>query len=396
MSCAYQYGRRDDAAAGRDREGERARGDLLAVAVRRHEHVGRREQIGELVDREEAVVELDVRHRARARARAARASAGTARPRGARRRDACARRSCRATSGCRSTIAGSASITVSRPLPGEISPNVESRKRVAAGATGCDAGFAVARRASGEPRRRAVRDDANLLLRAGARGDEQSQRRVGHHDHELRLARTARVSTSAWCGVGSESTVCRVTTSGCASSSRERQHVLAVAAAEDPVLVLEQHDVDVEPPEHPGGADVVAADGLRDRREQPAPLRARRLVDDRDEIGALDVRRRRAAFLAGRRRTCRSRTPAADRWRRSPCACAQPRGRVSSHAGCVCIRWGCCRPPRTDVGLRSIPSVAARRRSRTRFRLFLMMSLPLVTPRSSKRRARAGVRTRGR
>ena len=48
----------------------------------------------------------------------------------------------------------------------------------------------------------------------------------------------------------------------------EREHVLAVGAAEDPVLVLEQDDVDVEPPEHPRGAHVVAADGLRDRREQ--------------------------------------------------------------------------------------------------------------------------------
>ena len=52
--------RRDDAAAGRDRERERAGGDLLAVAVRRHEDVGRGEQIGKLADREEAVVELDV------------------------------------------------------------------------------------------------------------------------------------------------------------------------------------------------------------------------------------------------------------------------------------------------------------------------------------------------
>ncbi len=52
--------RRDDPAAGRDRERERARGDLLPVAVRRHEHVGRREQVGKVVDGEEAVVELDV------------------------------------------------------------------------------------------------------------------------------------------------------------------------------------------------------------------------------------------------------------------------------------------------------------------------------------------------
>ena len=68
----------------------------------------------------------------------------------------------------------------------------------------------------------------------------------------------------------------------------ERQHVLAVGAAEDPVFVLEQHDVDVEPAEDPRRAHVVAADRLRDRRENTAPLRARRLVDDRDEIDAFD------------------------------------------------------------------------------------------------------------
>ncbi len=72
----------------------------------------------------------------------------------------------------------------------------------------------------------------------------------------------------------------------------EREHVLAVGAAEDPVLVLEQHDVDVHPAEHPRGAHVVAANGLRDRREQSAPLRARRLVHDRDELDALDARLR--------------------------------------------------------------------------------------------------------
>ena len=94
------------------------------------------------------------------------------------------------TSGCRSTIAGSASITVSSPLPGEISPNVESRKPLAVASRG--ARDAVGSRASlggarGEHGRRAVRDDADLLLRAGAALDEQPQRRLGHHDHELRL-----------------------------------------------------------------------------------------------------------------------------------------------------------------------------------------------------------------
>ena len=38
--------------------------------------------------------------------------------------------------------------------------------------------------------------------------------------------------------------------------------------------------------QHPGGADVVAADRLRDRRKQAAPLGSR-LVHDRDEVGTL-------------------------------------------------------------------------------------------------------------
>ena len=60
MSLAYQYGRRDGRAAGAEREGERAGDALLAARVRRHEDVGRGEQVGELFDVEEAVVELDV------------------------------------------------------------------------------------------------------------------------------------------------------------------------------------------------------------------------------------------------------------------------------------------------------------------------------------------------
>ena len=52
--------RRHDRAAGGDCEGQRAGGDLLATAVGSHEHVGVGEEVRELVDREEAVVELDV------------------------------------------------------------------------------------------------------------------------------------------------------------------------------------------------------------------------------------------------------------------------------------------------------------------------------------------------
>ena len=52
--------RRDDRAAGGDAEAERTGGDLLELAVRRYKNVGRSEQVTDLLDREEAIVELDV------------------------------------------------------------------------------------------------------------------------------------------------------------------------------------------------------------------------------------------------------------------------------------------------------------------------------------------------
>ena len=55
-----QERRRDDGTTRGERERQRARRALLAVRVRRHEDIRRRQQIGELLDREEAVVELDV------------------------------------------------------------------------------------------------------------------------------------------------------------------------------------------------------------------------------------------------------------------------------------------------------------------------------------------------
>ncbi len=51
---------RDDAAAGGKAEGERPRRDLLALPIRSHEDVGFGKEVGDLVDTEEPVVELDV------------------------------------------------------------------------------------------------------------------------------------------------------------------------------------------------------------------------------------------------------------------------------------------------------------------------------------------------
>jgi len=52
--------RGDRRAAGGDGEGQRARGDLLAVAVRRQEDVRGVQQVGQFGDGEKAIVELDV------------------------------------------------------------------------------------------------------------------------------------------------------------------------------------------------------------------------------------------------------------------------------------------------------------------------------------------------
>ena len=270
--------RRDDAAAGRDRECERAGGCLLLAAVRGHEHVGRREQVTEVVDREEAVVELDVviepelehaslKHQPVPLAFPAR-DVGMRSP------------------GDHVHDVGMASEDRGQRLDGGLQalarrdqPEGGELERVA-----CRPG----RCAGGDARRGSVRHDAHLARGAGTTFDEKPLRRLGHHDHELRLRAQLRQHL---CLVTRRLREHRVQRHDerLRELARERQHVLAVATSEDAELVLEEHDVDVEPPEHPGRADVVAADGLRDRREKAAPLWARRLVHDRDEIDAVDV-----------------------------------------------------------------------------------------------------------
>jgi hypothetical protein len=54
-------------------------------------------------------------------------------------------------------------------------------------------------------------------------------------------------------------------------------------------------------------------------------------------------------------------------------------GRVRVEAS-ACILCGTCSPPRTDVAFPTLSLAAVRSRSSTRFSLFLMLSLPLVTP----------------
>ena len=133
-----------------------------------------------------------------------------------------------------------------------------------------------------------MRHDPDLLLRAGAALDEQAPRGIRHDDHEL--------CALAQFGQHSQLVRRRLREHRMQGHDerlrqllRERQHILAVGPAEDAVLVLQEHYVDVEPAEHPGGAHVVAADALFDRRQQPASLRTRSLVDDRDEVRAVNA-----------------------------------------------------------------------------------------------------------
>ena len=184
-----------------------------------------------------------------------------------------------------------------------------------------------ARRASASARalrehasaRRAARPEPSRSGHASA-VDQQPPRRLGHHDHELGLAAELRRAPPPD-AASAPTAPCAASRRAAARAPRASESTYSPSrAAEDPVLVLEQDDVDVEPAEHPRRADVVAANRLRDRRDEPRPLRARRLVDDHDLLDALDARRRRAAPRARRRQRCRSRRRAAGRSRRSRCA----------------------------------------------------------------------------
>ena len=162
-----------------EREGERAGGDLLAVSIRGHEHVGRGEELRELVDREEPVVELDVlaepelehallEHHAVALALAMRdvgmgaagdhvGHVGAALEDLRERLDHRSRGPCPARSARRSRAG-----TPSPSAPVRVTPRKPARRPDAP---------------RGDPARRAVRDDPHLLGGAGAALDEEPHAR---------------------------------------------------------------------------------------------------------------------------------------------------------------------------------------------------------------------------
>jgi len=92
-----------------------------------------------------------------------------------------------------------------------------------------------------------VRHDANFLHGTSTALDEQAQCRIGHHDDELGLlAKLGEHFQLMRCRL--ESTVCKVCDERLGELLGEGEHVLPVASAEDPELVLQEHDVDVERP----------------------------------------------------------------------------------------------------------------------------------------------------
>ena len=70
---------------------------------------------------------------------------------------------------------------------------------------------------------------------------------------------------------------------------RERQDVLPVLAPEDPVFVLQEHDVDIDATDRSRRAEIVATDLLVHDREHAETLRSRRFVENRDDVRARDA-----------------------------------------------------------------------------------------------------------
>ncbi len=284
-------GGRDDGTAGGDAEAERARRDLLELVVRRHEQVGLREEVGDVVDREVAVVELDVvdeievDHRAlerqavslaltsrHVRMRPARDDVDRARMalddcrhRGDRRLDS--------LSGREQAEGGELELAGRIPA---LASSVTARQRRMLGGS------------PSEHRRSAVRDDPDLLLAAAAALDQQAPRRLRHHDHELGAA-TERGQHGGLVPRGPGQHRVQSQDDRLLQVFGQGEHVVAVPAAEDPVLVLQQDDVDVQPGEDPRRSHVVAADTLGHRRDEPGTLRPRRLVDDHHTLDSLDT-----------------------------------------------------------------------------------------------------------
>ena len=171
----------------------------------------------------------------------------------------------------------------------EQEPRLDARVAAAGGrdVTRPAAGVELSARAP-ELDRRTVRDDVDLLVRAGADLAQQPAAGLGHHDHPLRFVAERRQHLELVTRRLGQDRVQRHD-ERLRELAHEREHVLPVATAVDPVLVLQQHDIDVRARERPRSADVVSARALRDGAQDLGPLRARRLVDHDELADVVDA-----------------------------------------------------------------------------------------------------------
>ena len=236
---------------------------------------------------------------------------GTARPPGAPPRDGCARRSGTAPPG------GARRSTAAPRSPSRAPCRARSGRTWRAGSAPACARTrrAPARRRAGAVRRPAPRGAApsstgapcgtTRILSAGhaPTSVEQPLRRVGHHDHALGLI--------AERGEHLELVRATAPTAPCAASRRAAG---PAPAAKDstyspsgppkiPYSCWRRTTSMSSPAEQPRRAHVVAANGLRDGRQQLGALRARRLVDDDDRLHVIDGRHgeQRGAHVEGER-----------------------------------------------------------------------------------------------
>ena len=277
--------RRHRSAPGGDREGQRPRGDLLGVAVRRDEDVGRVQQARRARWRRGSDRRTRRDPPLRGRPRDARGEADSARHRVAPPPDAFSRRSGTAPrDGARRWPAERRSPSRG-PFPGEIRPNVERTNRDRSRSCSRDGASPLAGRrpsTAGAP-------CWTTRIFSGAQVPICTSRRSAVSVITMTRSASSQsaVRTSRWWSLGLREHGVQRQDERAGELLREGENVLAVGSAEDPVLVLQEDDVDVEAAEEPRRADVVAADRLRDGRDDLWALRARCLVDDRDRADAL-------------------------------------------------------------------------------------------------------------
>ena len=290
-------GSRDGGAACGQRERERTGGDLLAVPVRRQEDVGSGEQVGELVDRQEAVIERDVAFQAQIdhlalELQAVLLALATSDLRMGASRDHVQDLGV-SLDDFRQRVQRSLQPFARREEPErrEQEPGLHALvASVVGGHVDRSPPGSMLRPPCAEEGWGAVWHDPDLLRRAGSEVDQEAARSLGHDDHALGLLAQRNEHVELVRGGLGEQRVQRHD-QRLRELSREGQDVLPVAAAVDPVLVLDQDDVDVEAAEEPRSSSVVAAHRLRDRGKHVCLLRAGRLVDHDEQPDVVDAGR---------------------------------------------------------------------------------------------------------